>query len=65
MEQFDKIDVRTKKYPKRIYATVPAEIYDALQKYGMSNIDILITNLLADYFENQESGKNENNKKQY
>jgi len=60
MTVFEKMDNR--KFPKRIFATVTPEIYDALQRYGMSNIDVLINNLLVDYFEKQESDLNGRNR---
>jgi len=62
MTVFEKMDNRNRKFPKRIFATVTPEIYDALQRYGMSNIDILINNLLVDYFEKQESDLNGRNR---
>ena len=49
MCMYDKIDKI--KYPKKIFATVPDEIFQRLNKYGMSKMDILITNLLSEYFD--------------
>lgn len=52
-----------KRYPKRIYATVPAELYDRIQEYGIHDIDVLITELLANYFEKLDGGSKNGNRK--
>ena len=46
-------------FPMKIYATVSPEIYDLLQKYGISKIDFLINDLLNEYFEKHRDEFNE------
>lgn len=63
LRYYDNFDTEKIKYPKKIYATVPDELFQRIHRFGISKIDVLITQLLSEYFDRIDYGGHDGNRR--